>query len=563
VVSRRDRHRTAGWSRRLGAALAVLPIVAGLSALAVAADAQPAGASVTVTGDGSSYAAVAINQWVAQVATIDQLNINYQTSSSVIGLNEFAQNQVNFGASEIGYSTRQADFTPPESYQYMPDIAGATCIMYNLANATGTTQIRNLQLNPEVLFGIFTGVIRQWNDPLIQDLNPGVALPNTQITRVIRSDPSGDNYIFSDYLYTMNPNGLQGPAGTTPMPGWNQFTSTMGTPPGAQAIYPEPSNGSGGQDGPYYIDNQQIESGSDYASGFVAANANSITYVETAYALLHHEPCASVLNASGSYVQPSSLADATALKHDELAPDLEQTLTGVFLAPEPSAYPISAYSYLITADAPNPPAAVGAVLGKFIEFLACQGQQTAGALGYSPIPPNLVYDDFAAINRLNGAAHVPPAPTAAECPNPYLQNPSSLPGEPVVAPSGGGGGGSTGAAVAGGSTGTTSYGGTVSSTATTAPNAAALAAAAAAAQAKANQVATKSAAKAVRESHQQIPGLALADAVGRLDTKPGPTSDILLWTALFVAAVAAVPLVAYASRRRRRSRPAGATEETS
>ncbi len=47
------------------------------------------------------------------------------------------------------------------------------------------------------------------------------------------------------------------------------------------------------------------------------------------------------------------------------------------------------------------------MLGQFIEFLACQGQQSAQQLGYSPLPPNLVDDDFQGIKRIAGAAPPP------------------------------------------------------------------------------------------------------------------------------------------------------------
>ena len=114
-------------------------------------------------------------------------------------------------------------------------------------------------------------------------------------------------------------------------------------------------------------------------------------------------------------MQPSSVGDAIALTHDALYPDLEQNLAGVFTAPEAGAYPISAYSYLITSINGSP--AKNAVLGKFIAFLACQGQISAGQLGYSPIPPNLVADDFAAIQRLPGAAP-PPALNGTDLPEP-------------------------------------------------------------------------------------------------------------------------------------------------
>ncbi len=186
------------------------------------------------------------------------------------------------------------------------------------------------------------------------------------ITKAFRTDASGDNYIFSDYFST-----LFGPQ-------WNAFTAAMGTPPGAQAIYPQPSNGQGGQHGIYNITGFQGQNGSDVASQYVNDNAGSITYVETAYAIRLGRPCAAVENASTAFVKPSATGDAIALTKDALAPDLEQNLTGVFLNTDPAAYPISAYSYLITQVTPNPPAAIGAEMGQFIQFIACRGQIRGG-----------------------------------------------------------------------------------------------------------------------------------------------------------------------------------------
>ena len=117
----------------LAAAVAFAAIVPGSVLAAITAtslNAQPALASgPLINGGGSSYAAVAIDQWRAEILAVDGDNVNYNTTSSVIGLNEFAINQLDFGASEIGYSTGQAASTPTERYQYLPDVAGATCLM--------------------------------------------------------------------------------------------------------------------------------------------------------------------------------------------------------------------------------------------------------------------------------------------------------------------------------------------------------------------------------------------------------------------------------------------------
>ena len=526
----------------LGAVLSI-PTVAAFEG----ASTPSAGASgPTVLGSGSSYAAVALDQWTAQAASLGIGNFNYQTSSSVIGLNDYAQGQLNFAASEIGYSTGQSAYTPqpPYSpYQYLPDVAGATCLMYNLPSSTGQS-ITNLQLDGNTLLKIFTGQIQNWNDPAIAQLNGGIALPNTPITKAFRSDASGENYIFSDYFTT-----LFGPQ-------WNAFTAAMGTPPGAQAIFPQPSNGQGGQHGIYNISGFQGENGSDVASEYVNDNPNSITYVETAYALRLHRPCAAVENAAAVFMQPSANADAIALTKDALAPDLEQNLTGVFLNADPGAYPISAYSYLIMQVTPNPPAAIGAELGNFVQFIACKGQEAAGALGYSPIPPNLVSDDFAAVNRLNGAAQLP-TPTAANCPNPYLTGQIVVAGispvAPAVTPGSGaaiaGVGSGTGGAGSGAGAGAGSGAGANTTTTNGAASQAAVAAAAAAIAAKQAEKAKELGQHAART---QPIGVAESLAADRLLSKHFPPMEILGWTLLILLVFVAIPLgIAFVWRRRK------------
>ena len=135
--------------------------------------------------------------------------------------------------------------------------------------------------------GIFSGSITEWDDPAIAALNPGVLLPHSSIVVVFRSDASGDNFIFSDYLETEQP-GL-----------WNAFTSAVTAPSGAEAIWPQPPSGQRSV-GQYNFGNWTSENGSDTASDYVYANPNTITYVETGYALLHHDPCAEILNTSGA-----------------------------------------------------------------------------------------------------------------------------------------------------------------------------------------------------------------------------------------------------------------------
>ena len=154
---------------------------------------------------GSSFASVAIQQWVGQTSTLYGLDINWQVTSSIIGLNDFAANQVDFAASDIPYSSGQAEETPDQPYQYLPDVGAGLALMYNL-NGNNGQRITSLILDPAVIDRIFLGKVTTWDDPSIAALNPQLAgdLPSTRITPVYRCDAGGENYLLSEYLLSQD-----------------------------------------------------------------------------------------------------------------------------------------------------------------------------------------------------------------------------------------------------------------------------------------------------------------------------------------------------------------------
>ncbi len=440
-------------SASAGVALALVAVVAQFAMAPVA------GASPSLQSTGSSFASVAIQQWVGQSSTLYGLNVNWQVSSSVIGLNNFGQNQVDFAASDIPYSAQQSTYYPSQPYQYLPDVAGGLSFMYNLDGNDGQ-QITNLQLNAALVGEIFLGEIKYWNDPRIAAANPQLNgdLPHQTVLPVYRSDASGENYLLSDYLLHRDAADFGAAQAAFQSPSAGQPSATWPTPgPGTHpnpAIYP--GWGAGTLVG---------ESGSDNAANYVSAvsSLGAITYVETAFAKEHNFPVANLLNASGAYVQPTSENVAVALEAAVLHPDLTQDLTNVYTNPLPTAYPLSAYSYFVTPCSPQLAAAShsncasftapgvpatsptspldpqkGQALGQFVGFLACAGQEKMASLGYSPLPPNLVQEDFDAIGRLNGGVQPPPV-SAATCKNPYVDGEIPLPGEPQVPGQPGGG----------------------------------------------------------------------------------------------------------------------------
>ena len=90
-------------------------------------------------------------------------------------MNDFCQQTVNFGATDISYATNQSSCSTsavPYPFQYMPDVAGGLSFEYNLTGQNGQ-QIKNLVLNAPTLLGIFTATITNWDNPAIAALNPG------------------------------------------------------------------------------------------------------------------------------------------------------------------------------------------------------------------------------------------------------------------------------------------------------------------------------------------------------------------------------------------------------
>jgi phosphate ABC transporter phosphate-binding protein len=379
----------------------------------------------TVTGAGSTWVQIALDQWRADIAR-QGYSINYQGIGSSAGRTLYVINEVDFAASEIPF---QPDEIPQlasvhRHWQYMPDVAGGTSLMYNLHTPSGS-RVTSLKLNADAAGKIFTGGITSWTDPEIVALNPGLQVRETRIEPVIRSDGSGTSAQFSLYLADQAP-GV-----------WNAFVSRQGCPaPCSQ--WPS----FGGTINAAY---------SDGVANFVANDAlgsGAIGYVEAGYAFGRGFPVASLHNASGNYAQPTAGNVATALTHATLYADLTQNLINVYRAPESNAYPMSSYSYMILPCVAPPsasptcstdaPASFGAdkgfVLGTWIIYIACAGQRKAAPLGYSPLPPNLIQADMNAVNRLPGHPQTPPL-DYQHCPNPNLYNASAGPtaGQPSSA----------------------------------------------------------------------------------------------------------------------------------
>ena len=362
--------------------MAAIVSVATLSLGASLPSAQ-ASAYTPISGEGSSWAFNAIDDWRKSVHN-SGITVNFAPTGSVAGLTGYANGSDDFAASDVPYGVKGATpGVPGRGFAYVPDVAGGTALMYNLT--VNGQRFTNLKLSGPTIAGIFEGSITQWNAPQIKADNPGVALPPLKITPVVRADGSGSTAQFS--LWMAKRFGNVWTCGEISF-----FTSCNKYDPTVQ----------------------QAKVGDTGVAGFVAqqGNVGSIGYVEYSYALQSGYPVAKVLNQSGFYVLPTANNVAVALLKAQVNMNasnpntyLTQNLDNVYTDMDQRAYPISSYSYFVvpTAQQNGFTAAKGTTLGAFVDYALCAGQQAAPALGYSPLPINLVQAGLAQVKKIPGA----------------------------------------------------------------------------------------------------------------------------------------------------------------
>jgi len=337
-----------------------------------------------IEGTGSTWSQNAINQWIADVSSVG-IEVAYGGGGSSKGRRDFGEGTVDFAVTEIPFQGRdprtgQSDSPNGRNFAYMPIVAGGTSFMYHLE--VGGRLYTGLRLSGKTISKIFTRKITKWSDPAITRDNNGFKLPSTPITPVIRSDGSGTTAQFTAWMNN------QYPSLWRPFCGCHSLTSYYPIKDGFVA-----KDGSVGVAG---------HISADYGNG-------TIGYVEYSYALNAGYPVAKVLNKAGYFVQPTpenvavALTNARINHHQGSNKYLTQILTGVYNDKDRRTYPLSSYSYMIIPTSNKDPrmnAPKGRTLGDFAYYFLCEGQQEAPALGYSPLPLNLVKAGFDQIKKI-------------------------------------------------------------------------------------------------------------------------------------------------------------------
>src|SRR5580698_3166093 len=164
---------------------------------AAAVMAFAAAQAADISGAGATFPYPIYSKWADAYKQQTGIGLNYQSIGSGGGIKQIKAKTVTFGASDM--PLKPDDLKAAGLLQF-PMIIGGVVPVVNIKGIQGG----QLRLDGATVASIYLGDITQWDDPQIKALNPKLALPSTAIAPVYRSDGSGTNFLFSDYLSKSN-----------------------------------------------------------------------------------------------------------------------------------------------------------------------------------------------------------------------------------------------------------------------------------------------------------------------------------------------------------------------
>jgi phosphate transport system substrate-binding protein len=353
-----DSSRTSNRSYRVNARPLLSLATAGLvGALACTSKSDsPAGDSAkanaqNLLGAGATFSYPLFSRWAADYLGKSGAQVNYQSKGSGAGIRQLMEMTIDFGGSDAPMTDDEMSKAKGGPILHIPIAMGAVVLAYNLPALTG-----ELRVSPAVIADIYLGKITKWNDRQIAAQNPGKTLPGDDIVVVHRSDGSGTTFIWSQYLSAVSP----------------EWAKRAGT--GKELKWPV---GLGA-------------SGNEGVAGQVKQLPGAVGYVELAYARQNKLPYATVQNAAGNYIVPTiESVTAAAASVAQGLPETSDFRISIINAPGADAYPISSLTWALIYQNQTDKAK-GQQLVDFLRFGLTEGQASAAALDYAPLPAAMI-----------------------------------------------------------------------------------------------------------------------------------------------------------------------------
>jgi len=297
-----------------------------------------------LNGAGATFPYPVYSAWANEYNKVTGMKLNYQSIGSGGGIKQITERTVDFGASDKPLKPEEL---AKDNLIQFPAVIGADVLVVNISGI----KAGELKLDSEAVAKIYLGEIKTWNDPKIKGMNPGLNLPASEITVVHRSDGSGTTAIFTDYLCKVSPT-------------WKEKVGT-----GTSVSWPV---GIGGK-------------GNEGVANYVLQQANSIGYVEFAYAHQNNMVYTLLKNGAGAVVAPSAetFEDAATTGTFDPKNDFYYMLTN---APGKKAWPIAGATFILLAKEKKDS---NVKVVKFYDWAFKNGAAKAKELIYVPLPQEL------------------------------------------------------------------------------------------------------------------------------------------------------------------------------
>lgn len=320
----------------------------------------------TITGAGATFPAPFYNIVFKEYAKTETGNtVTYGGIGSGGGIRSLTDKTVDFGASDVFLSDEEMKNIGAEVI-HVPAVLGGVVLAYNLP------EVKDLNLNAEVITAIYTGEITNWNDEKIKNINPGITFPDKAIIPVYRSDGSGTTAVFSEYLSKVN----------------NEWKDKIGE--GKSLNFPKGVSAKGNPG----------------VAGIITETVGSIGYIGSEYALALNIPSAALQNSAGNFVKADEKTISASANIDMPA----DTRTVITNSDNPEAYPISTFTWLIVYKEQNYNSRsleTAKALKNLLKYvLSDEGQKIAVKTSYAPLTGKSLEVTRKAIERMtfNGEA---------------------------------------------------------------------------------------------------------------------------------------------------------------
>lgn len=306
------------------------------------------GGGVSLSGAGATFPVPFYTIVFKEFAKATGIDVTYGGIGSGGGVRSLMDRTVDFGATDVFLSDKEMA-EMPSGVVHIPTVMGAVVLAYNLK------EVKELRLDAALISAIFRGEVKNWDDPAIRALNPGVVFPDKGITPVYRSDGSGTTAVFSEYMVKADA-------------AWKEAIGegkSLRFPAGVAA------------------------KGNPGVAGIVAETDGAIGYIGSEYAMALNIPSASLRNSSGNFVKAGT-RNITASAKTDIPGDTRVSITN---APDPEAYPISTFTWIITYKdqgySEKSKANAAALVALLRYMTGPEGQSLAVKTYYAPLPASV------------------------------------------------------------------------------------------------------------------------------------------------------------------------------